>query len=133
MTDVLGRGGEGRRNTSGSIDALKKRRCHMTAYLIVKASVAEADREAFDRWYQEKHLPDAVVAFNALGATRGWSEVEAGAHLAFYEFPTLQAANAIADSNAIKALIEEFDSTWEGRVTRTRDVVEIIQNIAAAE
>ena len=39
----------------------------------------------------------------------------------------------IADANAIKALIEEFDSTWEGRVTRTRDVVEIIQNIAAAE
>ncbi|MDG2076968.1 MAG: hypothetical protein P8J24_10455 [Arenicellales bacterium] len=105
----------------------------MTAYLIVKASVAKADREAFDRWYQEKHLPDAVVAFNALGATRGWSDVEAGAHLAFYEFPTLQAANAIADSNAIKALIEEFDSTWEGRVTRTRDVVEIIQNIAATE
>jgi hypothetical protein len=54
-------------------------------------------------------------------------------HLAFYEFPTLQAANAIADSKAIKALIEEFDLTWEGRVTRTRDVVEIIQNIAAAE
>ena len=82
----------------------------MTAYLIVKASVAEADRETFDRWYQEKHLPDAVVAFNALGATRGWS-----------------------DSKAIKALIEEFDLTWEDRVKRTRDVVEIIQNIAAAE
>ena len=105
----------------------------MTAYLIVKASVAEEDREAFDRWYQENHLPDAVVAFNALGATRGWSDVEVGVHFAFYEFPTLQAANAIADSKAIKALIEEFELTWKDRVTRSRDVVEIIQNIAAAE
>ena len=105
----------------------------MTAYLIVKASVAEADREAFDRWYQEKHLPDAVVAFNAVGAARGWSDVEAGVHFAFYEFPTLQAANAIADSRAIKALIEEFDLTWKDRVTRTRDVVEIVQNVAGAE
>jgi len=105
----------------------------MTAYLIVKASVPESDRDAFDRWYQEEHLPDAVVAFNARGATRGWSDVEAGVHFAFYEFPTLQAANAIADSRAIKALIEEFDLTWKDRVTRTRDVVEIIQNVAGAE
>ena len=50
----------------------------MTALLIVRATVPDADRDAFDRWYQEEHLPDAVAAFNASGATRGWSDVEAG-------------------------------------------------------
>ncbi len=101
----------------------------MTALLIVRATVPDADRDAFDRWYQEEHLPDAVAAFNASGATRGWSDVEAGGHSAFYEFPTLAAANAAAGSRAIKALIEEFDLVWQGRVTRTRDVVEIIQTL----
>jgi len=93
----------------------------MTAYLIVKASVAEADREAFDRWYQEKHLPDAVVAFNALGATRGWSDVEVGVHFAFYEFPTLQAANAIAlggSSNANSGCRRDYPEHRGGRVNR---------------
>ena len=99
----------------------------MTAYLIVKASVAEADREAFDRWYQEKHLPDAVVAFNALGATRGWSDVEPGVHLAFYEFSDLSAANNLLSSDLMKEFIKEFDRHWTGRVVRTREVFEVKQ------
>jgi len=35
----------------------------MTAYLIVRAEVAEADRAAFDHWYEAEHLPDAKAAF----------------------------------------------------------------------
>jgi hypothetical protein len=28
----------------------------VTAYLIVRATVAEIDRQPFDHWYEEKHL-----------------------------------------------------------------------------
>ena len=101
----------------------------MTAYLIVRAEVPEADRDRFDHWYETEHLPDAKRAFNALSAKRGWSTLEPTSHLAFYEFPDMEAANAIAGSDEIKKLIAEFDRVWQGRVTRTRDVVEIAQSI----
>jgi hypothetical protein len=37
----------------------------MTVFLIVRAEVVEADRSAFDHWYQTEHLPDAKAAFGA--------------------------------------------------------------------
>lgn len=104
----------------------------MSAYLIVRAEVAnEADRGPFDDWYQNEHLPDAIKAFNAEGAWRGWSDVEPAVHYAFYRFPDLAAAQAIGGSDAIKALIKEFDRLWDGKVVRTRDVVEMKQSLEA--
>ncbi|MDA0662922.1 MAG: hypothetical protein O3B08_08810 [Proteobacteria bacterium] len=101
----------------------------MTVYLIVRAEVPEADRDAFDHWYETEHLPDAKKAFKALGAWRGWSTIDPLSHFAFYEFPDLEAASAVSGSDEIKALIAEFDRVWQGRVTRTRDVVDILQSI----
>ena len=43
----------------------------MAAYLIVRAVVPEADREKFDQWYQDVHLPEALSAFDATSAWRG--------------------------------------------------------------
>ena len=62
----------------------------MTACLIVRAEVAEADREAFDRWYEAEHLPDAKAAFQCLSARRGWSDGTPGVHFAIYEFASLE-------------------------------------------
>ena len=105
----------------------------MSAYLIVRAEVAnEADRAGFDTWYENEHLPDAVSAFNAESASRGWSDVEPGVHYAFYRFPDLKAAQSIGDSDAIRSMIKEFDRLWDGKVVRTRDIVEIIQTIESA-
>ena len=64
----------------------------MTALLVVRAEVPEADRAAFDRWYETEHLPDALAAFSARAAWRGWSEESPGVHLAWYEFETLERA-----------------------------------------
>ncbi|MCA8928544.1 MAG: hypothetical protein KDC18_10775 [Alphaproteobacteria bacterium] len=99
----------------------------MTAYLIVRAEVSEADREAFDHWYETEHLPDAKRAFATLSARRGWSDVTPGVHIALYEFPDLAAARAATSGDAIKALIAEFDRVWQSRVVRTREVVGIKQ------
>lgn len=102
----------------------------MTAYLIVRAEVAEADRGAFDHWYQTEHLPDAHAAFGALSARRGWSDVTPGEHVAIYEFPSLARAREITGgSPQITALIAEFDRVWQGRVHRTRDVVGVEQTL----
>lgn len=101
----------------------------MTAYLIVRAEVTEADRDAFDRWYETEHLPEAKAAFQAQSACRGWSDVTEGVHIAIYEFRDLAEARNTVASDGIKKLIAEFDQVWQGRVQRTREVIEVDQKI----
>ncbi|MBL4721507.1 MAG: hypothetical protein JKY20_10310 [Alphaproteobacteria bacterium] len=101
----------------------------MTAYLIVRAEVPQADRDKFDHWYETEHLPDALRDFKALSAKRGWSTIDPLVHLAFYEFPDLATANQILESYEIKAMVKEFDRVWQDRVSRTRDVMEVAQSI----
>jgi hypothetical protein len=98
----------------------------LTAYLVVRAVVADpADRARFDHWYRTEHLPDALKAFNATSAMRGWSMADPSVHTAYYRFHTLDAVQAISESPAIKALIAEFDRVWNTRVVRTRDILQI--------
>ena len=101
----------------------------MTAYLIVRAEVVEGSREGFDQWYETEHLPDAFRDFKAVSASRGWSDVEPGMHTAFYEFSDLKTANAILNSELIKEFIKEFDRRWNGKVKRTRDILDVKQKI----
>ena len=101
----------------------------MTAFLIVRAEVDPSVRDAFDAWYRDEHLPDAVEAFDAVGAWRGWSDVDDNVHIAFYEFAERAEVSRVMASGALKRLIAEFDRHWQGKVTRTREVVESIQKI----
>tara|TARA_Y100000588_G_C13901204_1_gene772931 strand:- start:245 stop:562 length:318 start_codon:yes stop_codon:yes gene_type:complete len=103
----------------------------MSAYLIVRAEVAVESRESFDEWYESEHLPSALREFEGVSAMRGWSDVNPDVHLAFYEFPTLDAANNLLNSNLMKAFIREFDKHWDGKVTRTREVFEVTQLLTA--
>ncbi len=101
----------------------------MTAYLIVRAEVPKADRASFDHWYETEHLPDARKAFQARGAERGWSASDPNVHIAMYRFEDVTTAHAIVQSNEIKDLIAEFDRVWQGRVTRSREVIETVQTL----
>jgi hypothetical protein len=101
----------------------------MSAWLIVRAQVAEADHSGFDTWYRDEHLPDALKTFGITHAWRGWSDVEADLHYAFYEFESLERAREVTSSDAIKGLIAEFDRCWEGRVVRTREIVGALQTM----
>ncbi len=102
----------------------------MTAVFIVRAEVRDTGAlEAFDRWYQDEHLADALAAFHATRAWRGWVQGEPLVHLAFYEFDSLEAAEAIPGSDALRALVAEFDRRWGERVTRTREIVAVSQSL----
>ena len=103
----------------------------MAAYLIVRAVVPEADRAKFDQWYQDVHLLGASAAFDAVSAWRGWSHDDPSIHFAFYEFPSLAEATAIGDSEAMKNMRADFDRNWQNRISRSREFVEIAQNIQA--
>jgi hypothetical protein len=102
----------------------------MAAYFIVRAQIVDSDvKNDFDRWYEDEHLPDACTAFNAKRAWRGWSEVDAAVHYAFYEFDDIAVIRAIQTSDVLKDLVAEFDRHWGNKVTRSRDIVEFVQNI----
>ena len=102
-----------------------------SAWLVVRATVADAaDRAAFDQWYRTEHLPDAMKAFNVETAWRGWSRTDPAVHCAHYRFDSLDTLDTIMQGAAIQALIAEFDHRWGNRVTRTREVIAVANEVA---
>ena len=101
----------------------------MTALFMVRAEVNDPGDGAFDRWYEQEHLPQAAAAFQAIRAWRGWSELNPEIHIAFYEFPDLTAAQIVLDSDTLKGLIADFDRAWGTKVSRTRELVPTRQRI----
>ena len=100
------------------------------ALLAVRAEVPEADRARFEEWYATDHLPWAMRVFEARRAWRCWSRSDPAVHVAFYEFDSVEAAQATQTAEATKALVADFDRVWQGRVTRRRAVLEVVQEIA---
>jgi hypothetical protein len=51
-------------------------------------------------------------------------------HYAFYEFADVAEAEALIGSDKIKPLVADFDRVWGDRVSRRREVLEIVQEQA---
>jgi hypothetical protein len=103
-----------------------------TAVLIVRARLTRlADRQAFDTWYRAEHLPSGVRQFKAQRGWRCWSRTNPLVHIALYEFPSVEEAESILDSAALAAQIAEFDRVWGTGVTRTREIVEVAEELSA--
>lgn len=95
------------------------------AIFMVRSVVSdESLRDKFDRWYATEHLPDAVKAFGADGASRAWSTTDPAAHYAFYEFVSMEKLKAAVESDALKGLIAEYDRVWPNGVTRSREILQ---------
>jgi hypothetical protein len=102
------------------------------ALFMVRAVVPEADRAAFDAWYAREHLPDAMRAFGARMAWRAWSRLDLAVHMAFYRFDSVAAAEAATAPATLQPLIAEFDRRWSTRVTRSRDILDVVDEQATA-
>jgi hypothetical protein len=101
-----------------------------TAYLAVRAEVPEAERARFEHWYATDHLPWALRVFGARRGWRCWSRSDPALHIAFYEFDSVEAAQATQTAEETKALVADFDRVWAGRVPRQREILELVQEIA---
>lgn len=97
------------------------------AYFMVRAAVEEGLREKFDRWYSTDHLPWALKDFKAEKAWRFWSTADAGVHYAVYQFADMGKLEAGTNPQSLKPLIADFDKTWPNGVTRTRDILNIVE------
>jgi hypothetical protein len=105
------------------------------AYLAVRAEVPEAERARFDHWYETDHLPWALRVFEAKRAWRCWSKSDPpngpGVHVAFYEFDSVEAAEAVQKSDAIKPLVAASDRIWGDRLTRKRAELQMVDMLEA--
>jgi hypothetical protein len=101
-------------------------------YLVVRAEVPDpADRSPFEHWYATDHLPLAIKIFGAQRGWRCWSRSDPAVHYAFYEFSDLGQAQALIGSERIKPLIADFDRVWGNRVSRGREILELVQEVAS--
>ena len=90
----------------------------MAAFLTVRAEVPEAERDAFDAWYDAEHLSE-----------RGWCADAPGIHIAIYRFSGPEQLEAALSSQAAAELIAEFDRVWGVRVTRRREAFSVCQRL----
>ena len=104
-----------------------------TAHLVVRAEVPDpADRAAFDHWYATDHLPWAMRVFGARRGGRCWSRTDPGVHYAFYEFADINEVRAATGAEKIVPLVADFDRVWGSRVSRRREIVEIVEEIGSS-
>ena len=103
------------------------------AHLVVRAEVPDPDdRASFDHWYATDHLPWAIRVFGARRGWRCWSRTEPSVHYAFYEFADVAEAQAATDPDKSAPLIADFDRVWGDRVSRRREILEIVQQMEPA-
>jgi len=101
------------------------------AFFVVRATVADpARRAAFDKWYENEHLPDAVKSFGVKKARRFWSLTDPGVHQAMYQFDGEASLDRAMKSEDLKRLIADFNRDWPD-VSRTRDTFVLAQEFGA--
>jgi antibiotic biosynthesis monooxygenase (ABM) superfamily enzyme len=82
---------------------------------IVMAKVKPEDDEAFNRWYNEDHLPKALERFPGVLSGRRYKILEGDndyQYMAMYEFETYDAMYTTVNSDIIQGLIREFDAAF---------------------
>ena len=104
----------------------------MPTFFIVRATVSDpAQRAAFDAWYRDEHLPDAVKAFGAQKAWRFWSETDPAVHVAQYQFPDRAALDYGTRPEVMEVLVAEFDRVWPN-IPRTREIMTQVEEFGAS-
>ncbi len=83
--------------------------------LIVMASVAPEREEAFNRWYNEDHLPKMLERVPGILSGRRYRVIEGEEEfrfLAMYEFESYEAMETARKSDVVKQLVREYDEAF---------------------
>ena len=101
------------------------------AFFVVRATVPDpTKREAFDRWYQNEHLPDAAKSFGAKKAWRFWSLTDPSIHQATYEFADEASLDRAMKGEDQKRLVDDFNRDWP-EIKRTRETLVLAEEFFA--
>ena len=102
--------------------------------LIVMARVKPEEEEAFNKWYNEDHLPKAVARFPGVLTGRRYKILEGDQeyqYLAIYEFESYEKAHATVHSDIFQELVQEYDDTF-GKGGRKRILAEELKVLMVA-
>jgi antibiotic biosynthesis monooxygenase (ABM) superfamily enzyme len=83
--------------------------------LIIMASIAPEKEEAYNRWYNEDHLPKLLERFPGILSGRRYKIVEGEEEhrfMALYEFESYEALEAAMKSEQMKQLVREYDEAF---------------------
>ena len=84
---------------------------------VVMAQVDPGQEEAFNRWYDEDHMPKALNRFPGVISGRRYKIHDGGDgynYMALYEFEDEGKMQEMTRSEALKGLIQEFDAAFAG-------------------
>jgi hypothetical protein len=100
----------------------------VTSYLVVRSQVPSDLRDQFESWYGNDHLPRAIVDLRSTRAWRFWSNGDPAVHIAVYQCENHEQLQDALASREVGELIEEYDRMWAPRVTRTREIFELVES-----
>ena len=96
-------------------------------FFVVRATVSDSSkRAAFDKWYENEHLPDAAKSWGVKKAWRFWSLTDPAVHQATYQFDDAASLERAMKGEDMKRLVADFNRDWPD-VTRTRDTFVLVQ------
>jgi hypothetical protein len=99
----------------------------MPVYYVVRATVSDpARRAAFDTWYRDEHLPDAVKSWGVTKAWRCWGISDPSLHQATYQFADEAALDRAMKGEDTKRMVADFNRDWPA-VSRTRESLVLAQ------
>ena len=102
------------------------------AYFVVRSVVERPLRQRFDQWYSSHHPPMALSEFKAEQCWRFWSALDAGVHYAAYQFADMERLDAAMNSDGFKMLAADFDQGWAHGGSRTRDRLEMVDELSGS-
>ena len=89
---------------------------------IVMAKVPPEKEDAYNRWYDEDHMPKALNRFPGVMSGRRYKIIDGGDgynYIALYEYESYEKLTETAKSDALKKLIQEYnDAFGEGNRKR---------------
>jgi len=93
---------------------------------IVMAKMSPEKEEAYNRWYNEEHLPRVLERLPGILSGHRYKIIEGEEEyqfLALYEFESYEAVDAALNSDAIRQLIREYNEAFgEGGRKRIKAV-----------
>jgi antibiotic biosynthesis monooxygenase (ABM) superfamily enzyme len=92
------------------------------AIFVVRASIAKEKEAAFNRWYNEEHVPQ-VLQFNGAVGARRYRQIlgeDKFQYMAVYEFASEEVFQRFMASDHLKTLIEDYDANFGEDSERAR-------------
>jgi len=101
---------------------------------IVMAKVKPEQEDAFNKWYDEDHMPKALNRFPGVFGGKRYKILEGGDgfnYMALYEFSSYEHVTETVKSDVIKGLIAEFDAAFPNTPRKRIQGVEIKSYVTA--